>query len=290
MYNNNAFRIAISPVLSNRKIGPIRTHLYNYVFAKNTNSIVILRCDDTNSKEHKKEIFLELHKFFEEDLSMIFDYDPYNVKIDCISLFQSERGLIYNKYKERLIEEGIVFLDKNTGVTLFNIELFIKQYTNKIVVEDLNSGEIIFDLINYINNNSKYFQIFRSDGSCLYNFATTIDDSELSVTHIVRGRDKIPLLQFQEIIRITLGFKKKKYLHTPLMIVDKKLTSYFEYFLSLGISREALISYIISSGYGNPDSIYRNINQFITEFDYRKVHVKSSKFDFNKLMSINKKF
>lgn len=50
----------------------------------------------------------------------------------------------------------------------------------------------------------------------------------------------------------------------------------------------SLISYMISSGYGNPDEIHPSIDSFINTFDYRKIHKNNGIFDLKKLNNINR--
>jgi hypothetical protein len=77
------FRAGMSPVESNKKIGPVRSHLYNYAFAKSEaakgkDSKIIFRVDDTNRERHTKEKAAEIYKFFTETLGLQFDITPEN--------------------------------------------------------------------------------------------------------------------------------------------------------------------------------------------------------------------
>ena len=133
----------------------------------------------------------------------------------------------------------------------------------------------------------------RSDRSALYHLATVVDDAEFGVTHVVRGQDKMPVVDFQEMVRIALGFEPKKYLHTPLLLDERgKMlggASNFDDFIRKGILPQALVSYLISSGYGRSDVIYPSISQFLETFDAHKIHKANGKFDPEKLASLNKK-
>src|SRR3989344_3295205 len=76
-----------------------------------------------------------------------------------------------------------------------------------------------------------------------------------------------------------------------LEVEGKKLKDVvmFDDFIKYGIVPHALISYMVSSGYGNPDTIYPSLDELIKNFDYKKIHKNNGKFDQEKLDDINKK-
>ena len=63
----------------------------------------------------------------------------------------------------------------------------------------------------------------------------------------------------------------------------------YDSFLQRGILPQALVSYMISSGYGDPDIIYDSVSDFIDNFDYKKVRQTDGKFSQKKLESINRR-
>jgi glutamyl/glutaminyl-tRNA synthetase len=293
------FRAGISPVDANKKIGPLRTHLYNYAFAKNeaergNDSTIIFRVDDTNKDRSVKNNTNEIARFFSDTLGLEFDVTPENAleKIGY-SVVQSERNEIYLKYLEELFDKHVAFVDKQSGLVLFDIKEFIDQYSDTLEVDDLLKGKILMKLEENLRRGTQYFPLVRSDRSVLYHLASVIDDAEFGVTHVVRGQDKTSVAEFQEMVRVAFGFQPKKYLHTPLMLdQDGKLLGgavKFEDFIQKGIVPQALISYMISSGYGDPNTIYPSLDAFVKAFDYKKIHKQNGKFDEGKLESINQR-
>jgi glutamyl/glutaminyl-tRNA synthetase len=127
----------------------------------------------------------------------------------------------------------------------------------------------------------------------LYHLASVVDDAELGVTHVVRGSDKFSIAHYQEMVRIALGLEPKKFMHTPLMLGDDgkllKGDVMYDSFLQKGILPQALVSYMISSGYGDPDIVYDSLSDFIDSFDYKKVRQADGKFSQKKLESINRR-
>jgi len=192
-----------------------------------------------------------------------------------------------------LFDKHVAFVDKESGLVLFDIKKFIDQYTDILEINDLLKGKIKLKLEENLRRGQNFFPLLRSDKSALYHLASVVDDANFGVTHVVRGQDKLSIAQFQEMVRVSLGIEPKKYLHTPMLLdAEGKLLGgavKFEDFIKEGIMPHALISYMISSGYGNPDEIYPSLEKFIGVFDYRKVHKSSGKFDMSKLENINNK-
>jgi glutamyl-tRNA synthetase len=293
------FRVGMSPTESNKKIGPIRSHLYNYAFAKGEaakgkDSTVIFRVDDTDKEKHTKEKAKEIYLFFTETLGFEFDVTPDNSQEKIgQSVFQSERQDVYSKYLDELFDKQVAFLDKESGLVLFDIKKFIEQYSDSLEIEDLLRGKIKLKLEENLRRGQLFFPLVRSDKSVLYHLSSVIDDATFGVTHVVRGQDKLPVTDFQEMVRVSLGLEPKKYLHTPMLLGQGgellKGVVKFDDFIRKGIVPHALISYMISSGYGNPEAIYSSLDEFIKDFDYKKIHKNNGQFDSNKLDDINKK-
>ncbi|GEM_PF-2694412 len=292
-------RVGMSPVESNKKIGAIRSHVYNYALArggveKGGDSKVVFRVDDTNKNKHGKEKALELFRFFSETLGLTFDVTPDNAQnVIGQSVYQSERQDVYAKALEGLFDQRIAFVDKDSGLVLFDIKKFIETYTDVLEVNDLLKGKLKFTLKEYLKKGQPFFPIMRSDKTALYHLATVVDDAAFGVTHVVRGQDKFPIVAFQEMVRVALGLEPKTYLHTPLLLGSEgELLSgevAFDDFIRKGIIPQALISYLISSGYGRPDTVYSSLDEFVHGFDYKKIHKTNGKFDPKRLEGLNKK-
>jgi|SRR3989338_7945155 len=293
------FRAGMSPTESNKKIGPIRSHLYNYAFAKGEaekgkDSKIIFRVDDTDKEKHTKEKAEDIFRFFTDTLGFRFDITPHNAEKEIgQSVFQSERQEIYRGYLEELFDKHVAFIDKESGLVLFDIKKFIDQYEDTLEIDDLLKGKIKFKLEENLRRGQKFFPLMRSDKSALYHLASVVDDKTFGVTHVVRGQDKLSIAEFQEMVRVSLDLEPKKYLHTPMLLdAEGKMLKgavKFDDFIKQGIVPHALISYMISSGYGNPEEMYPSLEKFIGDFDYNKIHKNSGKFDVSKLENINDK-
>jgi glutamyl/glutaminyl-tRNA synthetase len=196
------------------------------------------------------------------------------------------------RYVEELFDKHIAFVDKRSGLVLFDIRKFIENFSAELEIDDLLRGKVQFKLEELVRSGTKFFPLVRSDKSALYHLASVIDDATFGVTHIVRGQDKASAAEFQEMVRTSLGFEPVKYLHTPMMLGHEGQLLHgdvaFEDFLKKGIIPHSLISYMISSGYGDPNETYLSLSDFIASFDYRKIHKNNGKFDEMKLQHVNK--
>jgi glutamyl/glutaminyl-tRNA synthetase len=293
------FRLGVAPTGSdNKRIGGIRTHLYNYTFAKSEkekgiDSTIIYRVDDTGKGAKSKEKTLSDYQFFSETLGLDFDVSPYNSQEKIgQSVFQSERQDVYLKYLEVLFDKHLAFVDRESGLTLFDIQKFMTEYAEIIEFDELLKGQVRFKLEEELRQGKRFFPLMRSDGSVLYHFASVVDDGTFGVTHVVRGEDKLPVAKFQEMVRISLDLQPKKYLHAPMLLPpagSEPKDFRFEDLIRGGILPHALVSYMISSGYGDPENIYPSLASFIKDFDYKKIRKSAGIFDIKKLKNINKK-
>lgn len=287
------FRLAVSPVDGNCKIGPLRTHLLNYLFAnheklKEPSSKIFYKIDNTNEQLGNDEKAADLYRFFTQ--TMGFQFDPTNDQGDIFT--ESQNQDIYKTYLKKLESSGMITYKGE--IALLNLEVFASLYGKEIVVTELLRGDIKFDLNHILKETQNSFPLTRSDGSVLYHLASVVDDHLLGVTHVVRGADKISILPYQEILRIALEFEPKSYLHTPLFLNQegsllKGKTSYYD-FLENGISHQTLLSYLISSGYGDPDALYTSLEEAALSFDCLRVHKNNNKFSQDKLSHIQKLF
>lgn len=292
------FRLEVSPVEANKTIGPVRSHLYSFVIAKRMELngykvSYVIKCDDSDLKKHKKENFYDIHTFL-ISLGIKADIHPYNSeKILGCSLFQYERGEIYRKYLERLLDCRLVSSTENSGFVVFDIEKFVANYDSRIEVKDELLGRLTFNIEDILRGGQKVFPLRRSNGSYLFNFTSVVDDLELKATHVVRGQDKVHVIPIQEMIRIAFGFSSPVYIHMPLLCDEKgKRTGgymQFDNFIKTGIVDVALMSYILSSGYGNPDEIFLSLDEFIAEFKLGNLHRNSTRFCTERLDNINKR-
>ncbi len=78
-------------------------------------------------------------------------------------------------------------------------------------------GEISVDVENTFGD----FLIRRSDGVFAYQLAVTVDDAEMGVTEVLRGRDLLPSTGCQLMLYAALGLSPPAFGHLPLLVNGK---------------------------------------------------------------------
>jgi len=271
-------------------IGGARTALYNWIFARQNNGKFVLRIEDTDaerSTEESIEAILESMKWlnldWDEGPEKDGDYGPY---------FQSKRLDIYNKYLDKLIEEGKAYrcfctpeelaekkekarkekkqykydgkcrnlskeeINKNLKENKpFVIRLKVPQ-NEEIIFNDIVRGEIKVNTSIYDD-----FIIRRSDGYPVYNFAVVIDDALMKINYVIRGDDHISNTPKQILIYKALDFKVPDFAHLSMILGEDKTrlskrhgATSIQQFKEEGYLPEALINYLARLGWGYDDS------------------------------------
>jgi len=311
-------RVAPSPT-GNLHLGTAHTALFNYLFAKHNLGDFILRIDDSDSERSKKEFETDI-KISLKWLGITWDEGP-----DIGGLYgpyrQSERGSIYKKYLDRLLKEEKAYycycskeeLDKERQE--MEVKKIASKYSGKcrnltdnekkkfehegrkgairlinankkVSFVDLIRGEITVDTSLFGD-----FVIARSDGSSLLNFAATVDDIEMKITHTIRGEDFINMVPRQLLIFEALGIKSPEFAHLSFLYAPDKTklskrhgaTSISEY-RNMGYLPEAMINYLGILGYSMSDGReFFSLADLIEDFDIKRVQKGMPIFNIDKL-------
>jgi len=292
-------------------IGSARTALFNWLFARHEGGKFILRIEDTDKERSKKE--------YEENLLAGFKW----MGMDWDEFYrQSDRTPIYSKYIQKLLDEGKAFwcyhseeeLEKERQEQLANksiprhvceyktgskkqngeegiIRLAVDENSGrKIKFQDLIRGEIEFE-----ERLLGDFSIAKDIETPLYNFAATVDDYEMEISHVIRGEEHIANTPRQILIQEALGFEMPAYAHLPLLLgTDKSKLSKrngaasLDEYRKMGYLPEALANFICLLSFTMPDG--REIvtmKELVDAFDLLKVHKAGAVFDMKKLDWMN---
>ena len=320
-------------------LGGFYQALIDYNMAKNSNGIFMLRNEDTDQKrevEDAVKLIMETLEYYgvnpdeyEYLGKTIGNYGPY---------IQSERKYIYHAYIKKLIEMGRAYpcfctkeeLDemrksqeerkKRTGYygvfakcRKLSIEEQIEKikagipfvirfrsngdFDKKIIFEDLVKGKLS------LSQNDIDDVIMKSEDMLpTYHFAHVVDDHLMHTTHVVRGEEWLPSVTKHIEMFDAFGFKKPKYIHTPLIVKKegdkirkiskrKDPEASMSYYKENGYPTLAVIEAlmtIINSNYeewhtANPDKSF-------IEFQYspKKMSSSGALFDLEKLNNISR--
>lgn len=261
-------------------IGGARTALYNWLFARHHGGIFSLRIEDTDQARSSPEFtgdILEGLKW----LGLDWDKGP---------IFQSQRLDLYNRYVDRLIEEGKAFYSEEEGK---GRAVRFKMPEGTIEFNDLIRGPINFDA-SLIED----FVLRKTDGFPTYNFACTIDDMEMGVTHVIRGDDHIANTPKQIALYEALGLEPPEFAHLPMILgedgarLSKRhgATSVREY-KELGYLPEALVNFIALLGWApGEDREIVSRDEMVRCFCLERVGKTSARFNKTKLDWMNSQY
>ena len=309
-------------------IGSARVALFNYLFAKKNKGTFVLRIEDTDkersTKEYEKDIMENL-----EWIGVNWDEGavPNGDKGDAGPYRQSERGEIYKKYLQRLLDEGKAYycfcekekleemrreqrerkepprydgdcfsLDDKEKEKLieegkdFTIRLKIPE-SKTVEFHDKIRGKVSFNT----DDMGGDFVIAKKDMSPLYNFACVVDDHEMKATHVIRGEDHVSNTPKQILIQEALGFFVPEFAHLPLILgPDKSKLSKRHGTVSLSSYREkgylpeALVNFIALLGWHpGTEEEILTLEKIIEEFELEDCQKSGAIFDTKKLDHIN---
>jgi Glutamyl- and glutaminyl-tRNA synthetases len=155
--------------------------------------------------------------------------------------------------------------------------------------------DLVYGNIKVNNNDLDDFIIARSDGTPTYNFVVTIDDSDMNITHVIRGDDHLANTPKQILVYKALGLNVPTFAHLPMILgADKKrlskrhtATNVQEY-RDKGYTSEAILNYLSLLGW-NPDSEQEifNLDDLIDGFNLEQVQKKPATFDEKKLLWVS---
>jgi glutamyl-tRNA synthetase len=155
--------------------------------------------------------------------------------------------------------------------------------------------DLVYGTIKIQNKDLDDFIIARSDGSPTYNFVVAVDDSDMTISHVIRGDDHLANTPKQILVYKALGFDVPIFAHLPMILgSDKKrlskrhaATNVQEY-KDKGFMSKAILNYLSLLGW-NPDSDKEifEIKELISEFKFDQVQKKSAVFDEKKLLWVS---
>ena len=312
--NKPIVRFAPSPT-GYLHIGGARTALFNWLYAKKNDGKFLLRIEDTDLERSKSEYIDQIT----DALSWLgLDWD------DDIVL-QSKKKSRHEQVVHQMIEAGTAyrcFLSKEElddlrkkseeKKDLFRVPKTYRDCSldeQQALIDDGKSftvrlkipegitefSDLVYGTIKVDNKELDDFIIARSDGSPTYNFVVAIDDSDMNITHVIRGDDHLANTPKQILVYQALGLEIPTFTHLPMILgSDKKrlskrhaATNVQEY-RDKGFTSTAIINYLSLLGW-NPDSDQEifDINELVDSFNFAQVQKKPATFDEKKLLWVS---
>ena len=296
-------------------IGGARTALFNWLFAKQNNGKFLLRIEDTDLERSKTEYIDQIT----DALSWL------NLKWDEDIVLQSNNKARHEEMVQKMLYNGTAyrcFLQKDEldqlrqnseqKKEIFRVPQTYRDLSKNEEQKMLSDGksftvrlkipegeteftDLVYGTIKVQNKDLDDFIIARSDGSPTYNFVVAVDDSDMNISHVVRGDDHLANTPKQILVYRALGLSEPIFAHLPMILgPDKKrlskrhaATNVQEY-KEKGFTAQAILNYLSLLGW-NPDSdkeIFTD-NELIESFQFDQVQKKSAVFDEKKLLWIS---
>lgn len=295
-------------------VGNLRTALMNYLIARQNGGTFILRLDDTDQERSKQEYIDGL----KEDLTWL------GITWDRVEQ-QSKRLARYGEAAEALKAAGRFYECFETPVEL---DLKRKKQLNMgrppvydraalSLTEaqkdayraegrqgywrfklDLERIEWVDGIIGPISIDAASVSdpvLIKADGQVLYTFASSVDDVDMGVTHIVRGADHVTNTATQIQIMKALGGTPPTFAHHSLLTgpqgeeLSKRLGV-----LSLrdlrarGVEPLALLSLMARLGSSKPVELVGSMAELIAGFDVGSFGTAPTKFDAEDLFPLTR--
>ena len=305
-----ATRFAPSPTGA-LHIGGVRTALFNWLFSKNQKGTFHLRIEDTDKERSKDEHKIQIIKSLNW-LGINHDGEEYiqSTKInDHINIANEllKNGNAYKCYcsseeieeqKKRARQKKLPYIYNRKWRDIPETEApkdikpairFKSKIEGSTILKDLVQGDVEID-----NNTIEDFIILRNDGTPTYNLSATVDDHQMSMTHIIRGDDhKINTFKQMQIYE-AMSWELPKFAHIPLIhtIEGKKLSkrdnaSTLDDYSKIGIMPDALRNYLLRLGWSFEDKEIFTLEESIEHFNLAGIGKSPSKLDMSRILSMN---
>ena len=312
--NKPIVRFAPSPT-GYLHIGGARTALFNWLYAKKNNGTFLLRIEDTDTERSEQKYVDQISDALQW-LGLSWDdeivYQSSNIeRHQSVVVSMIENGTAYRCFITK--EELDNLREKSEqNKEAFRVPKTYRDYTESQQQELVDQGkpftvrlkipdgitefdDLVYGNIKVNNNDLDDFIIARSDGTPTYNFVVTIDDSDMNITHVIRGDDHLANTPKQILVYKALGLNVPTFAHLPMILgADKKrlskrhtATNVQEY-RDKGYTSEAILNYLSLLGW-NPDSEQEifNLDDLIGGFNLEQVQKKPATFDEKKLLWVS---
>jgi glutamyl-tRNA synthetase len=286
-------------------IGNLRTALFNYLIAKKAGGTFILRLDDTDPERSRTEYADAIQEDLEW-LGLTWDrlerqsarLDRYAEAADRLrgmgrfyEAFETPTELdlkrkkqlnmgqppVYDRAALALSEEERARLREARGPGVWRFKL----NRERIAWQDGILGDLSIDAASVSDP-----VLIRADGQVLYTLASVVDDTEMGITHVVRGSDHVTNTATQIQIIEALGGTAPAFAHHSLLTgphgeaLSKRLgTLSLRDLRAAGVEPMALLSHMARIGSSQPVELAGSLDELAEGFDLGQFGSAPTKFD-----------
>ena len=297
-------------------VGNLRTALMNYLIARKAGGTFILRIDDTDP-ERSKEEYVDAIKQDLEWLGLTWDkverqserLDRYAEAADKLreinrfyEAFETPTELDLKRKKQLNMGKPPVYdraalalsdadkdalrAERGNGVWRFKLDQERIEWTDGIL------GPISIDAASVSDP-----VLIRGDGQVLYTIASVVDDTDMGVTHVVRGSDHVTNTATQIQIMAALGHGHPEFAHHSLLTgpqgeaLSKRLgTLALRDLREAGVKPMALLSLMARLGSSDPVELRSDLSELVDGFDITRFGSAPTKFDAEDLYPLTARY
>ncbi len=290
-------------------LGSVRTALFCWLYARHCGGKFVLRIEDTDRERSTPE-----------NVAAILDGMAWlGMEADEGPFYQTDRFERYKEVIDQWLEEGKAYHCYCTKAELEELRAgqmkrgektrydgrcrdriearegvdpvvrFKNPLDGEVVVKDQVRGAVVFQ-----NAELDDLIIARSDGTPTYNFTVIVDDSDMEITHVIRGDDHLNNTPKQMNMLAALGAQVPVYAHLPMILGSDgaKLSKRhgavdIRDYREQGYLPEAVLNYLVRLGWSHGDQEIFSIDDMIEHFDIADVNQSASTFNAEKLLWIS---
>ena len=291
-------------------VGNLRAALFNWLIARKAGGTFILRLDDTDP-ERSKETYVDAIREDLEWLGLTWDREerqsarldryadaadklreigrfyeawetPTELDLKRKKLLNMGRPPIYDRAALALSDDEKTALrnERGGGVWRFKLDHERIEWADGIL------GDVSIDAASVSDP-----VLIRQDGQVLYTLASVVDDTEMGVTHVVRGADHVTNTATQIQMIRALGGHVPEFAHHSLLTgatgeaLSKRLgTLALRDLRARGIEPMAILSLMARIGSADPVELRDSHDALIEGFDISRFGSAPTKFDVEDLV------
>jgi glutamyl-tRNA synthetase len=293
-------------------VGGAKTALYNWIYARQHDGVLVLRIEDTDAERNRDEWIDGIQSALRW-IGCDWDEGPY---------FQSERAELHIAAATRLLAQGDAYYCDCTRDEIDQRNAAHKQATGEtrtgydghcrdrglewvdgraLRFRTPNDGTtIVADLIRgnpeFPNRAIEDFIVLRGNGSAIFLLANVVDDIDMRITHVIRGEEHLPNTPKAQLLWQALdGGPLPVFAHVPVLVNEKrqKLSKRrdkvaLEMYRDEGFLSEAMRNFLMLLGWSpSGDDEVVPFERILAEFRIEDVNSAPAYFDVAKLTAIN---
>lgn len=305
-------------------VGGLRTALFNFLFARNSDGVFVLRIEDTDRARYVEGAVDNLINTlrwagldYDEGPVIGGDFGPY---------IQSERLGIYNEHVDLLIRSGAAYrcfctperletMRKELSAKKLQpkydrtcLRLSEEEITNNVaarkpfvvrmkVPDDVRIAfsDIIRGNVEFMSERIDDQVLLKSDGYPTYHLANVVDDHLMKISHVIRGEEWLSSTPKHVLLYKAFGWRLPQFAHLPLLLnPDKSKLSKrqgdvaVEDYREKGYLKEALVNFVALLGWnpGDDREIF-SLKDLEREFSLEKANKSGAVFNVEKLDWLN---